>query len=48
VPAVAVALFGFVGLEESHFEGNKGPPIGRYTTAGAYSFRLGAVAATRP
>jgi len=37
VPAVAVALLAFVGLSVA-FSGNKGAPIGQYTTAGAYTF----------
>ena len=37
IPAVGVALLAFVGLSVA-FEGNKGAPIGQYTTAGAYSF----------
>ena len=37
VPVVGVTLLAFTGLSVA-FEGNKGAPIGRYTTAGAYSF----------
>jgi EmrB/QacA subfamily drug resistance transporter len=37
VPAVGVALFAFVGVSVA-FEGNKGAPLGQYTTAGTYSF----------
>jgi EmrB/QacA subfamily drug resistance transporter len=37
VVAVGAALLVFTGLSVA-FEGNKGAPIGRYTTAGAYSF----------
>jgi EmrB/QacA subfamily drug resistance transporter len=37
VPAVGVALLAFTGLSIA-FEGNKGAPLGQYTTAGTYSF----------
>jgi EmrB/QacA subfamily drug resistance transporter len=37
VPAVGVALLAFVGVSIA-FEGNKGAPLGQYTTAGTYSF----------
>ena len=37
VPTVGVALLAFIGLSLA-FEGNKGAPLGRYTTAGTYSF----------
>ena len=37
IPAVALTLFAFVGLSVA-FDGNKGAPIGQYTTAGAYTF----------
>ncbi|HXB14303.1 MAG TPA: MFS transporter [Solirubrobacteraceae bacterium] len=37
VPAVGVALLAFVGLSVA-FEGNKGAPLGQYTTAGTYRY----------
>jgi EmrB/QacA subfamily drug resistance transporter len=37
VPAVGLVLLVFVGLSVA-FSGNKGAPLGQYTTAGTYSF----------
>jgi EmrB/QacA subfamily drug resistance transporter len=37
VPVVGVVLLGFVGLSVA-FAGNKGAPLGQYTTADTYSF----------
>ena len=37
VPAVGVAILAFIGVSIA-LEGNKGAPLGRYTTEGAYSF----------
>jgi EmrB/QacA subfamily drug resistance transporter len=37
VPVVGVVLLAFTGVSVA-FEGNKGAPLGQYTTAGTYSF----------
>jgi hypothetical protein len=37
VPVVGAGLLAFVGLSVA-FEGNKGAPLGQYTTAGTYTF----------
>src|SRR5205085_6241824 len=37
VPVVGVGVLAFIGLSVA-FDGNKGAPLGQYTTAGTYSF----------